>query len=53
MTKTITAITEIVRNPKHLFRKADDRPAKVQRSRYERRKIKEYLKRGDWQETSA
>lgn len=48
MTKTIDAITEIVRNPKHAFRKADDRPAKAQKHRYERRKIKEYIKLSDW-----
>jgi len=48
MTKTIDALTEIVRNPKHSFRKADDRPAKAQKHRYERRKIKEYIKLNDW-----
>lgn len=48
MTKSIDAITEIVRNPKPSFRKADDRPAKAQKHRYERRKIKEYIKLSDW-----
>jgi hypothetical protein len=48
MTKTIDTITEIIRNPKHPFRKADDRPAKAQKHRYERRKIKEYIKLGNW-----
>jgi len=48
MTKSIDSITEIVRNPKPSFRKADDRPAKAQRHRYERRKIKEYMKLSDW-----
>jgi len=48
MTKSIDAITEIVRNPKPSFRKADDRPAKAQKHRYERRKIKEYMKMSDW-----
>ena len=48
MSKTIDAITEIIRNPKPPFRKADDRPAKAQKHRYERRKIKEYIKLGDW-----
>jgi hypothetical protein len=50
MSKTIDAITEIIRNPKHPFRKAEDRPAKAQKHRYERRKIKEYLKQSDWGE---
>ena len=48
MTKSIDAITEIVRNPKPSFRKADDRPAKAQKHRYERRKIKEYMKLSNW-----
>lgn len=48
MTKTIDSITEIIRNPKHPFRKADDRPVKAQKHRYERRKIKEIIKLGDW-----
>lgn len=52
MTKTIDAITEIIRNPKHPFRKADDRPVKAQKNRYERRKIKEFIKLGDWGQES-
>jgi hypothetical protein len=48
MTKSIDAITELVRNPKPSFRKADDRPAKAQKHRYERRKIKEYIKISNW-----
>ena len=52
MTKTIDAITEIIRNPKHPFRKADDRPAKAQKHRYERRKIKEFIKLSDWRQES-
>lgn len=48
MSKPTEPITEIIRDPKHSFRKADDRPVKAQRHRYERRKIKEYLKQSDW-----
>ena len=48
MTKNIDAISEIIRNHKPPFRKADDRPVKAQKHRYERRKIKEYMKLGDW-----
>ena len=47
MTKTIEIITEALKNPKHPFRKADFRPKKSQKSRYERRKIKEYLHLSD------
>ena len=49
MTKSIDVMTEIVRNPKHSFRKVDDRPEKALKHRYERRKIKEFLKLGQWE----
>ena len=48
MTRTLDVITEIIRNPKHPFRKVDDRPVKAQKHRYERRKIKEFIRLGDW-----
>jgi len=53
MTKSNEAIVEIIRNPKHFFRKADDRPVKAQRHRYERRKVKEYIKHNDWGENES
>jgi hypothetical protein len=53
MSKPTEPITEIIRDPKHSFRKADDRPAKAQRHRYERRKIKGYLKQSDWAEDGS
>jgi len=53
MTKSNEAIVEIIRNPKHSFRKADDRPVKAQRHRYERRKVKEYIKHNDWGENES
>ncbi len=48
MTKTLNLIHETVRNTKHLFRQADNRPAKAQKNRYERRKIREFLRLGEW-----
>src|SRR5437660_3340463 len=48
MTKTMEVISEAVRNPKHPFRKVDNRPKKPLKHRYERRKIREYLHLGDW-----
>ena len=36
-----------MKNPNHPFRKADFRPKKSQKNRYERRKIKEYLHLSD------
>lgn len=53
MTKTLEVISEAIRNPKHPFRKADNRPKKPMKHRYERRKIKEYLHLGDWQTGEA
>lgn len=54
MTKTLDLITEIIRNPKHPFRQTEDRPAKEQKNRYERRKVKEFIKLGNWaQENTA
>ncbi len=53
MTKSLDAIVETVRNTKHPFRKADDRPVKAQKHRYERRKVKEIIRLGDWQENGA
>ena len=48
MSKTFEAMNEVVRDPKHHFRKVDQRPKKSQKHRYERRKIKEYLHLADW-----
>lgn len=48
MMKSLDHISEIIRNPKHPFRQADQRPAKSQKHRYERRKVKEFIKLGDW-----
>lgn len=50
MTKSANTLSEIVHVPKHVFRQAGQRPGKPQQRRYERRKIKEYLKLQDWQE---
>jgi hypothetical protein len=48
MTKTLNLIQETVHNTKHPFRQAENRPAKAQKNRYERRKIREFLRLGDW-----
>ena len=53
MIKTLDLITEGVRNPKNSFRKISDRPRKAEKHRYERRKVKEYLRLGDWGEEAA
>jgi hypothetical protein len=47
MTKTWNLIQETVRNTKHPFRQVENRPPK-KKNRYERRKIRELLRLGDW-----
>jgi hypothetical protein len=48
MIKTLDVITDAIRNTKHPFRQVDDRPDKPKKHRYERRKVKEYIRLGDW-----
>jgi hypothetical protein len=48
MMKTLQFMNEAIKDPKHPFRKTDSQPRKSQKSRYERRKIKEFLHLGDW-----
>lgn len=53
MKKMMEAITEVIRDPNHPFRKLDHQPKKSLKNRYERRKVKEYLQLTDWQEEIA
>jgi hypothetical protein len=48
MNKTMDSIANILRASKHPFRQVDDRPTKARQHRYERRKIKEFLKISEW-----
>ena len=48
MTKTLNLFHEAIRNTKHPLRPVDNRPAKAQKNRYERRKVREFLRLGDW-----
>ena len=48
MMKTIEVIGEVIRNPKHPFRKTEHHTKKSLKNRHERRKISEYLQLGDW-----
>ena len=50
MKRATDEISNVVRASKHPFRQADDQPGKPQRHRYERRKVKEYMKLPEWQE---
>jgi hypothetical protein len=46
--KTADIAVDFVRTHKSPFRMADSRAPKVQQSRYERRKVREFLRGGDW-----
>jgi hypothetical protein len=46
--KAADTMVDSVRNHKNTFRLADARSSKVQQSRYERRKIRAFLRLGDW-----
>ncbi|MFN7140993.1 MAG: hypothetical protein ACK4UN_16810 [Limisphaerales bacterium] len=48
MSKSLELITETIRSSKLPYHQVDDRPGKPQKHRYERRKIKEMIKLGDW-----
>jgi hypothetical protein len=48
MTKTLSLIHDAVRHTKHAFRQLDQRPAKAQKHRYERRKVREIIRLNDW-----
>ena len=53
MMKTLDAIAEAIRNPKHPFRKVDHQPKKALKHSYERRKIKAFLHMNDLQTEEA
>jgi hypothetical protein len=46
--KTADMMVDSVRTHKNPFRSADQRITKVQQSRYERRKIRAFLRLGEW-----
>jgi hypothetical protein len=48
MTKTLDVIHETVRNSKHPFRQVNAMPDKPKKNRYERRKVREYLRLSEW-----
>ncbi len=48
MTKPLDQIDDVIRNSKHPFRQVADRPDKPHKHRYERRKIKEFMRAGEW-----
>ena len=53
MKKTVDLMAETIRAAHHPFRQAADRPHKEQKHRYERRKVKEYIRLMDWMGVEA
>ena len=52
MKKSLDVIAENIRTSQHPFRQEVDRPHKEQKHRYERRKVKEYIRLVDWMEAA-
>lgn len=48
MAKTIEQIADTITNQKGHFPHTDSRPQKAQKHRYERRKVHEFIKLGEW-----
>ncbi len=53
MTKSLNNIREAILNSKHPFRPVGDRPEKSQKHRYERRKVKSYIRIVDWSDSDS
>ncbi len=53
MSKTTDLLSEVLQDTKHPFRAVGDRQRKPQKHRYERRKARECLRLGDWQNQPA
>lgn len=49
MTPNLDIISDALKNSKHRFHQADGRFKKPEKHRYERRKVKEMLYKGDWE----
>jgi hypothetical protein len=48
MRKSLNLIAESLRTAQHPFRHVLDHPQKEQKHRYERRKVREYMRLVDW-----
>lgn len=48
MTRTLDTVNDTIRSNKHPFRQLADRPAKPKKNRYERRKVREFIRTNDW-----
>jgi hypothetical protein len=52
MTNTIELLNEATRNVK-LLRRLADQPSKVKKHRYERRKVRSFIRLGDWNDDDS
>jgi hypothetical protein len=52
MTNSIESLYEAIRNPKGL-RHLAEQPTKVKKHRYERRKVRSFIRLGAWNEDAA
>ena len=48
MTKSLNLVSEFIRDAKPILRQLEDRTGKPAKHRYERRKVREFLRLGDW-----
>lgn len=48
MARSLEMIVDVIRNTKHPFRQLSNQPDKPHKSRYERRKVKQFIHLGDW-----
>ncbi|MCD6339808.1 MAG: hypothetical protein J7M29_10570 [Verrucomicrobia bacterium] len=48
MARTNRRLTEVICKTKHPFRQTDARPKKPEKNRYERRKVREFLRMGTY-----
>jgi len=53
MKKTLEIISEVIRHPRPLFRKNESQTRKSSKHRYERRKVNEMIRLGDWNGSPA
>ena len=48
MSKSNEQIAEVVQNHRNHLKNVDSRPQKAQKHRYERRKVREFIRHSDW-----
>lgn len=53
MTKTVQLLNTPLTHTNRPFRQVDARPDKARKHRYERRKIRECLRHGDWSDDAG